>query len=89
MLRDRCCFGIGDKLVGLGFVCNQHRAMGEYVQGGTGESLSSQAWLKEGFDVSLQSVSKGVGAMLVKIHCFPGPHYHFRVFIHFKKLALL
>lgn len=64
MFYDRCCFGIGDKLVGLGFVCNQHRAMGRYskrdrrvpqqpslVKGGTGKSLSSQAWLKEVLDV--------------------------------------
>lgn len=40
MLHDRCCFGIGDKLVGLGFVCNQHRPLGGHIPGG---SLSSQA----------------------------------------------
>lgn len=51
MLRDRCCSGVGDKLVGLGFVCHQHGAEGGYVQGETGKSLSSQIWFKEGLDV--------------------------------------
>lgn len=58
------------------------------VKGGTGKSLSSQAWLKEVL-MSLQSDSKGVAAMLVTIHCFSGHIIISCVFIHFKKLALL
>lgn len=48
MLHDRCCSGIGDKLVGLGFVCNQHRSMDGIFQEGQESPSAAKLLLSQG-----------------------------------------